>query len=58
MGKAMPIRYWHELSDDPEDREEHIDETYIRDSIPVFDRGEERPWMLPFRGSDHELDFD
>ena len=53
----MPIRYWHELSDDPDEREEYIDEVYINDAIPVFDRGDERPWMLPFRGPDHELDF-
>lgn len=52
-----PIQYWHELSDDPEDHDEYLDEEYIDDSIPVFDRGDERPWSLPFSGPDHELDF-
>jgi len=48
------IQYWHEVSDDPEDDEK---EEIYDDSIPVFDRGAERPWSLPFSGPDHELDF-
>ena len=50
----MPIRYWHELSEDPEDRAEMTDEIYIDDSVPVFDRGHERTFSFSGRG---ELDF-
>ena len=53
----MPIKYWHEMSEDPEDQEEYEDVVYVSDDIPVFDRGDERPWMLPFSGPYHELDF-